>query len=308
MKKRIVIALGGNALGETNTEQIEAINHASQHIMNLVKLGNEVIVVHGNGPQVGKIQLAFEQGQTIDDHLEVMPLPESIAMSQGYIGYHLQNSLNRLARHEGLDKDVITVLTQVEVDEHDPSFANPSKPIGAFYTENDIKAKGYQHYVEDSGRGFRQVVASPLPKKIVEVNAIKQNVEYGNIVICAGGGGIPVVDKDNMYIAMDAVIDKDAAASLLALQTDADMLIILTAVDKVALNYNTPDELWLSEINLNDVNQYVKEGHFAPGSMLPKVEAAQRFVKLSNNGEAIITSLDKAAEAIEGKTGTRIVK
>lgn len=307
MNNKIVIALGGNALGDTNQEQIEAVNQATSHITDLIKDQNDVVVVHGNGPQVGKIQLAFATGSTVDKNLETMPLPESIAMSQGYIGYHLQNALTNYLRHENINKNVGTILTQALVDVNDESFKNPSKPIGPFYTLEEIKEKGYQDYVEDSGRGYRQVVASPLPKSLIEADMIKQSIQDGNVVICGGGGGIPVIDKNNAYVPVDAVIDKDAAASLLAQQIDADMLIILTAVNKVALNYGTEDEEWLSEINLEKVDQYIEEGHFAPGSMLPKVEAAKRFVLANPKGKAIITSLECAKEAINGREGTVIV-
>ncbi len=307
MNKKIVIALGGNALGDTNIEQIEAVKQATRHITDLIKAGNDVVVVHGNGPQVGKIQLAFSTSAQSDPKLESMPLTESIAMSQGYIGYHLQNALLNNIRKEKLNKTVATILTQALVDLKDPSFEKPSKPIGPFYSLENIKAKAYDHYVEDSGRGYRQVVASPLPLELIEADMIKQSIESGNVVICGGGGGIPVVLEDEEYKAVDAVIDKDAAASLLAQQIDADLLIILTAVNKVALNYGKENEQWLSELNLDTVDQYIEEGHFAPGSMLPKVEAAKRFVVSNPKGKAIITSLECAKEAIAGHEGTVIV-
>lgn len=308
MKNKIVIALGGNALGDNNKEQIAAVEQATHHIVELIKDGNEVVIVHGNGPQVGKIQLAFAAGSSVDSNLETMPLPESIAMSQGYIGYHLQHALMNHLRHANIEKTVATILTQALVDETDPSFANPSKPIGPFYTEDEIKAKGYKDYVEDSGRGYRQVVASPLPTHLLEAKAIADAMHAGNIVICSGGGGIPVIDTEGSYKAVDAVIDKDAASALLAEQIDADMLIILTGVDQVALNYGTPDEVWLSDISLEELDQYIKENHFAPGSMLPKVEAAKRFVSSKEGAKAIITSLEAAKEAIRGNAGTSIIK
>lgn len=307
MSKKIVIALGGNALGETNAEQITAVKEATSHITDLIKEGHEVVVVHGNGPQVGKIQLAFSAGSTVDENLEVMPLGESIAMSQGYIGYHLQQSLVNHFRVEGIEKDVATILTQALVSKDDPSFKTPSKPIGPFYSLEEIKDMNYSHYVEDSGRGYRQVVASPLPLSLLEADVIKSSMHEGSVVICAGGGGIPVIDEDNEYKTVDAVIDKDAAASLLAQQIDADLLIILTAVNKVALNYGTEDERWLSNITLTECDEYIEQKHFAPGSMLPKVEAAKAFVSSNNKARAIITSLECAKDAIAGNEGTVIV-
>ncbi len=307
MKNKIVIALGGNALGDTNQEQIEAVNAATGHITDLIKAGNDVVVVHGNGPQVGKIQLAFSAGSTVDKNLEIMPLSEGIAMSQGYIGYHLQNSLVNHFRKESIDKNVATILTQALVSKEDESFAAPSKPIGPFYSLEEIKEMGYANYVEDSGRGYRQVVASPLPISLLEADMIKQSIDAGNVIICAGGGGIPVIDEDNTYKPVPAVIDKDAASSLLAQQIDADMLIILTAVNKVALNYGTPEEEWLSEITLDQLDEYIAQDHFAPGSMLPKVLAAKNFVANNPKGKAIITSLEQAKAAIEGNEGTVIV-
>lgn len=308
MKNKIVIALGGNALGENNIEQIAAVEQATRHITDLIKDGNEVVIVHGNGPQVGKIQLAFATSAKIDKNLETMPLPESIAMSQGYIGYHLQIALNNHLRQEGIEKTVATILTQALVDVNDKSFAKPSKPIGPFYSLEEIESKGYAHYVEDSGRGYRQVVASPLPTLLLEADAIASSMNAGNVVICSGGGGIPVIDQDGLYKAVDAVIDKDAAAALLAEEIGADMLIILTAVEQVALNYGTPEEVWLSEITLDELDTYIGQNHFAPGSMLPKVEAAHRFVSSKDGAKAIITSLEAAKEAIRGNAGTSIVK
>lgn len=308
MKNKIVIALGGNALGENNLEQIAAVEIATQHITELIKDGNEVVIVHGNGPQVGKIQLAFSAGSSVDKNIESMPLPESIAMSQGYIGYHLQHALMNHLRKEDINTTVASILTQALVDVDDPSFLKPSKPIGPFYTLEEAKEIGFKDYVEDSGRGYRQVVASPLPRKLLEAKAIADAMQSGHVVICSGGGGIPVVDNGTSYEAVDAVIDKDAAAALLAQQIDADMLIILTGVDQVALNYGTPEETWLSEINLNQLEEYIGENHFAPGSMLPKVEAAHRFVSSKDGAKAIITSLEAAKEAIRGNAGTLIVK
>ena len=307
MKNKVVIALGGNALGDTNEEQITAVDQAVSHIVDLIEDGNEVVIVHGNGPQVGKIQLAFKTGADHDSNLESMPLSESIAMSQGYIGYHLQKSLINQLKARKIDKAVGTVLTHALVDAKDESFANPTKPIGPFYSLEDIQAKGYDSYVEDSGRGYRQTVASPLPTDLLEKEIIKDGLSNDRVIICAGGGGIPVVLDNVQYVNVDAVIDKDASAALVAELVDADMLIILTAVNQVALNYNTPEEKWLSKITLAELDQYIEEEHFAPGSMLPKVEAAKRFVLSSPEGKAIITSLSSAKAAINGEDGTVIV-
>lgn len=307
MKKKIVIALGGNALGDNNAAQIKAVQKATHSIMELVSRGHQVVIVHGNGPQVGKIQLAFAAGSSVDENVESMPLPESIAMSQGYIGYHLQLALNNHFRKAKIDKTVATVLTQIIVDESDPSFENPTKPIGPFYSKEEILRKGFDHYVEDSGRGYRQVVASPLPESIVEVEFVKQAMESGTVVICSGGGGIPLIDTGNEFKAVDAVIDKDAAASLLAKQIDADMLVILTAVDQVALNFGKENVSYLDTVTVLELDQYITEKHFAPGSMLPKVEAAKRFVNHNKSAVAIITSLELASEAILGTKGTQII-
>lgn len=307
MKKKIVIALGGNALGDNNAAQIKAVQKATHSIMELVSKGHQVVIVHGNGPQVGKIQLAFAAGSSIDENVESMPLPESIAMSQGYIGYHLQLALNNHFRKEKLNTDVATILTQIIVDENDLSFHNPTKPIGPFYTKEEIEQKGFDHYVEDSGRGYRQVVASPLPQSIVEVELIKRAMDAGTVVICSGGGGIPLVDTGSEFKAVDAVIDKDAAAALLAKQIDADMLVILTAVDQVALNFGKENVSYLDTVNVRELEQYITEKHFAPGSMLPKVEAAKRFVIHHKEAIAVITSLELASEAIIGTKGTQII-
>lgn len=307
MKKKIVIALGGNALGDNNTAQIKAVQKATHSIMELVSKGHQVVIVHGNGPQVGKIQLAFAAGSSIDENVESMPLPESIAMSQGYIGYHLQLALNNHFRKEKLNIDVATILTQIIVDENDLSFHNPTKPIGPFYTKEEIEQKGFDHYIEDSGRGYRQVVASPLPQSIVEVELVKRAMDAGTVVICSGGGGIPLVDTGSEFKAVDAVIDKDAAAALLAKQIDADMLVILTAVDQVALNFGKENVSYLDTVNVRELEQYITEKHFAPGSMLPKVEAAKRFVIHHKEAIAVITSLELASEAIIGTKGTQII-
>lgn len=302
---KIVIALGGNALGKTPSEQLSLVRETSKNIVDLVEMGNQVIVSHGNGPQVGMI---YNNMVSSD-----MPFAECGAMSQGYIGYHLQQAIGNELKRENIDKCCVTVITQVVVDEHDPAFKNPTKPIGSFYTKEDAekieKEKGYT-FVEDSGRGYRRVVASPKPVEIVESNVIEKIVATGNIVITVGGGGIPVIKTNNGELkGVPAVIDKDSSSAKLAQDLAADMLIILTAVEKVAINFNKPDQKDLSSMTLKECEKYISEGHFAKGSMLPKVEACKKFVEESpKNAVAIITSLEKAAEAIRGETGTTIRK
>ena len=313
MSKRIVIALGGNALGNNPEEQLELVKNTAKAIVDLIKEGHEIMIGHGNGPQVGMINLAMEYASQEGANTPTMPFPECGAMSQGYIGYHLQQAIGNELKRENIDKCCVTVITQVVVDEHDPAFKNPTKPIGSFYTKEDAekieKEKGYT-FVEDSGRGYRRVVASPKPVEIVESNVIEKIVTTGNIVITVGGGGIPVIKTNNGELkGVPAVIDKDSSSAKLAQDLAADMLIILTAVEKVAINFNKPDQKDLSSMTLKECEKYISEGHFAKGSMLPKVEACKKFVEESpKNAVAIITSLEKAAEAIRGETGTTIRK
>lgn len=313
MSKRIVIALGGNALGNNPEEQLELVKNTAKAIVDLIKEGHEIMIGHGNGPQVGMINLAMEYASQEGANTPTMPFPECGAMSQGYIGYHLQQAIGNELKREGINKCCVTVVTQVVVDEHDPAFKNPTKPIGSFYTKEDAekieKEKGYT-FVEDSGRGYRRVVASPKPVEIVESNVIEKIVATGNIVITVGGGGIPVIKTNNGELkGVPAVIDKDSSSAKLAQDLAADMLIILTAVEKVAINFNKPDQKDLSSMTLKECEKYISEGHFAKGSMLPKVEACKKFVEESpKNAVAIITSLEKAAEAIRGETGTTIRK
>lgn len=313
MSKRIVIALGGNALGNNPEEQLELVKNTAKAIVDLIKEGHEIMIGHGNGPQVGMINLAMEYASQEGANTPTMPFPECGAMSQGYIGYHLQQAIGNELKRENIDKCCVTVITQVVVDEHDPAFKNPTKPIGSFYTKEDAekieKEKGYT-FVEDSGRGYRRVVASPKPVEIVESNVIEKIVATGNIVITVGGGGIPVIKTNNGELkGVPAVIDKDSSSAKLAQDLAADMLIILTAVEKVAINFNKPDQKDLSSMTLKECEKYISEGHFAKGSMLPKVEACKKFVEENpKNAVAIITSLEKAAEAIRGETGTTIRK
>lgn len=299
---KIVIALGGNALGKTPSEQLSLVRETSKNIVDLVEMGNQVIVSHGNGPQVGMI---YNNMVSSD-----MPFAECGAMSQGYIGYHLQQAIQRELATRGIKKDVATVITQVEVDKNDPGFNDPTKPIGVFYTEEEAKKLEKETgatFKEDAGRGWRRVIASPIPKKIVEIETIEKLIKSDTIVIACGGGGIPVIKEDNQYTGVAAVIDKDRTSALLALNTRADLLVILTAVPQVAINFNKPDQKNLSKLTLEEANTFIEKGEFAKGSMLPKVEACMYFVKESGN-KAIITSLDAARDALNGTTGTTICR
>ncbi len=311
MAEKIVVALGGNALQSGKSEptaeaQLAVVRNTCERIADISEMGYEVAVVHGNGPQVGRILLASE---TAKDVTPAMPFDVCGAMSQGYIGYHLQQALKYALNKRNQDIPVVTIATQMVVEPNDPGFKNPTKPIGPFYSEEEAKAlqeeKGYA-MKEDAGRGWRRVVASPIPRKIVEIDAIKKLWD-STIVISCGGGGIPVIENaDGSLEGTAAVIDKDFAAELLAEQVDADVLMILTEVEKVAINYNKPDQQDLSNMNLADAARYCNEGQFAPGSMLPKVQAAMKFVRAYPNKKAIITSLDKAIDALRGETGTTI--
>ena len=309
MGKRIVIALGGNALGKNLPEQMEAVKHTARAIVDLIEQGNEVVVAHGNGPQVGMIQEAMTQ-LTRSNPEKYIPCPLSVcvAMSQGYIGYDLQNALREEMLDRGIEMGAATVLTQVEVDPDDPAFANPTKPIGAFMTREEadrmIAERGYD-VVEDSGRGYRRVVASPKPVGIVELDTIRSLVETNHVVIACGGGGIPVFHTEGHHLkGAAAVIDKDFAAARLAEQLDADFLVILTAVEKVCINFNTPEQQELNSMTVAEAQKYIEEGQFAPGSMLPKVEAALAFAQSGEGRSSLITLLDRAADGIAGKTGT----
>lgn len=307
---KIVIALGGNALGKTPFEQLELLTNVSKIIVKLVSDGNEVVLTHGNGPQVGQIVLAMDYAANGDAKTPDMPFAECGSMSQGYIGYQMQQSIQNELKRVGLQKDCVSLITQVLVDENDNAFSNPTKPIGMFYTKEQAleieKEKGYQ-FVEDSGRGFRRVVPSPIPKAIIEKNVISELLLKGNIVIAVGGGGIPVINTKNGLKGIAAVIDKDRSAALLAKEIDADILLILTAVDKVCLNYNTDNVRELDSLTIDEAYKYIEENQFAKGSMLPKIEACIEFVK-NNNKMAIISSLEKASDAINNKNGTVITR
>ena len=309
---RIVVALGGNALGKTPEEQLELVKETARQIVKIVEEGHEVVVVHGNGPQVGMINLAFDNSYQNEAGTPLMPFAECGAMSQGYIGYHLQQTITDELNLKKIDKECVTIITQVQVDPKDPAFENPTKPVGMFYSQEQAKEiekeKGYI-FVEDAGRGYRRVVPSPKPVSIVEQDVIKQLVSDGNIVITCGGGGIPViVDKVDGYEGVDAVIDKDFAACKLAKVIDADVLLILTAVSKVCIKFNTPVQQELDVITLEEAIEHVKNGEFAKGSMLPKVEACIDFVKDTSSGIAIISALTDGIKALNGETGTRIIK
>lgn len=312
MPEKIVIALGGNALQSGKSDataeaQLEVVKQTCEYIADISTKGYEIGLVHGNGPQVGRILLASE---TAKDVTPAMPFDVCGAMSQGYIGYHLQQGMKLALEKRNKKTPVLTIVTQMVVDKNDPGFANPTKPIGPFYSEEEAKAlqaeKGYS-IKEDAGRGWRRVVASPIPTEIVEIDAVKRLWD-SSIVISCGGGGIPVVKNDDGSLeGVAAVIDKDFAAELLAESVDADVLMILTEVEKVAINFNKPDQQDLSTLTVAEAEKHKADGQFAPGSMLPKVEAAVKFVKAFPEKKAIITSLDKAVEALEGKTGTVIV-
>ena len=311
--KKIVIALGGNALQEagkpaTAEAQLEVVEKTSEYIADIIGEGYKVIIAHGNGPQVGRIVLQNEYANPVSP---AMPFDVCGAMSQGYIGYHIQQGLTKVLRSRGNKSDVVTVVTQVLVDRNDPKFKNPSKPIGPFYTEEEAKKiadeKGYV-MKEDAGRGWRRVVASPMPVEIEELSAVKCLVDNGFVVVTVGGGGIPVIRNDKGELEGTAAgIDKDLASEKLAEDLDADALVILTAVEKVSINYKKPDQKDLDKLTVSEARKYMAEGQFAPGSMLPKIEAAVKFVESKPGRITIITSLDKAVEALDGKAGTTIV-
>ena len=309
---KIVIALGGNALGNSSEEQLKLLENVSKIIVELVKDGNKIVLTHGNGPQVGQIFLAMDYSSNGEVKTPPMPFPECGSMSQGYIGYQLQQCLQDELERQKIKKNCATIITQVLVDPKDTAFQNPTKPIGKFYNKKEadaiVKEKGYQ-FVEDAGRGYRRVVPSPRPIDILEKNVIKLLADNGIIVIAVGGGGIPVIktDKIELLQGVAAVIDKDNSAALLAREIDADILLILTAVDKVCINYNKENQQELDKLTVEEALKYIEEEQFAKGSMLPKVKACIEFVKDNPKKKAIIGSLEKAKDAIKGKSGTIIV-
>ena len=311
MKQRIVVALGGNALGKNLTEQFAAVKVTAKAIADLIEAGHDVIITHGNGPQVGKIDAAMNALLLEDPTEEKTTLSMCVAMSQAYIGYDIQNALRKELMRRGRYKPVVTIITQVEVSNDDPAMKNPTKPIGKFMTKEQAERLRDQYgyaIAEDAGRGWRRVVASPQPQYIIELDAIRASSRAGSVVICCGGGGIPVRRKGDYLKGCAAVIDKDYCSALLAENLNADMLLILTAVEKVKINFNTPDEQSIDRMTVAEAERYIDEGQFAKGSMLPKVEAAVRFVKGGEGRRAVITDLNTAGDAVRGLTGTAIIR
>lgn len=297
--RKILLALGGNALGDNPKEQESLTRKTARVIVELVEEGNEVIVTHGNGPQVGMINLALEDYE--------IPLAECIAMSQGYIGYHLQKAIKEELEFRKIDKEVATIVTQILVDENDSAFKNPTKPIGRFYSEGEAESLKDKFIIKkDSNRGYRRYVASPKPLDIIEKNIIGDLVKEGNIVIAGGGGGIPVVKKGNMYMSMDGVIDKDFTSELLAEELDVDFFVILTQVDRVCINFAKENESELDRVSTDELREYIKNNEFGEGSMLPKIEASIAFVDSKDSRSAIITSIENIRDALENKGGTHI--
>lgn len=307
---RILVSLGGNALGTDFDELVETVGVIATPIVGLLADGHEIVVCHGNGPQVGMIKSSIDRGKA-DYHHPLMPLSEAVAMSQAYIGYHLQNAIENQMHARGMDvsKSVCTVITRVQVDPNDPGFSRPTKPIGAFFTEAEAKPlqAGGKTMVEDSGRGYREVVASPMPIDILEKDAILDMIDDGHIVIAGGGGGIPTVFRDNWYKAIDAVIDKDHVSVMLAADAKCDALVILTGVEKVAVDFNKPTQRDLDELSLAQAQEYIEQGQFPEGSMLPKIQAAMAFTRSGPGRRTLITSLDKLVEGLHGETGTWVV-
>lgn len=303
---KIMIALGGNALGESPQEQLGLVKEAAKPMVDLIEQGHEVVIAHGNGPQVGMIHMALELASKYNESIPTVPLTECVAMSQGYIGYHLQNAIREELLNRKINKSVVSLVTQVVVDEDDPAFNNPTKPIGLFYSEEEAMKKRAEGLtmIEDSGRGYRQVIPSPKPLKVIESDVIQNLMTEGHVVITVGGGGIPVVEKENTLIGVKAVIDKDSASEKIAEELDLDYLFILTAVERVSINFGKPNQQDLDYISVEEATKWIEEGQFPPGSMLPKVQSAIRFVESKSGRKAVISSLEKAKDAILGKTGT----
>ncbi len=309
MNKRVVIALGGNALGENLPQQMAAVKEAMKAVADLVENGYQVVISHGNGPQVGMLKLAMDElAMNHGQKYTSTPLSVCVAMSQGYIGYDLQNALREELLDRKINKTVSTIITQAVVSADDPAFLHPSKPIGRFLSESEAQMERDAGHtvVEDAGRGWRRVVASPRPVGVVEIDAVRALLDAGQIVVAGGGGGIPVTPEKNHLKGAGAVIDKDLLSALIAQEIDADFLVILTAVEKVAVNFGKPDQQWLSALTVKEAQKLAQEGQFAPGSMLPKVQAAMEFAESEKGRVSLITLLEKAHDGIEGKTGTRI--
>ena len=307
--KSVVIALGGNALGNTPQEQLDLVTHTAKNIVDMVAEGINVIVSHGNGPQVGMINNAFDYAAANDGKTPEMPFPECGAMSQGYIGYHLSQAILNELKARGIRRSTAALVTQTVVDADDPAFLDPTKPVGAFLTEEEAAKRAAETgatYKEDAGRGWRMVVASPKPVRLVEFDAVQDLMNAGYVVVAGGGGGVPVVEVDGQYHGVPAVIDKDRSSAKMASDYKADMLVILTAVEKVAINFGKPDQKNIDSMTVAEAREYIKQGQFAPGSMLPKVEACIEYVEAYPGGKALITSLECAAAGLRGETGTVI--
>ncbi len=305
---RILVSVGGNALGTDFDELVESVGVVAKPIVGLLEAGHEIVICHGNGPQVGMIKSSLDRGKA--QHQQAgMALSEAVAMSQAYVGYHLQNAIENQLHARGLHKSVCTLISRAVVDADDPMFHRPTKPIGAFFTADEAERlrRAGKRMIEDSGRGFREVVASPMPKDILEKDAILSLVSSGHVVIAGGGGGIPTVCKDNWYKAIDGVIDKDYVSVMLAVDAKCDVLAILTGVEKVAINFNTPDQCDLDELTVAHAEKYLAEGQFPEGSMLPKIRAGLRFTRSGPGRKTLITSLEKLVEGLNGRTGTWIV-
>jgi carbamate kinase len=310
LNKRIVVALGGNALGNSPEEERELLKGVAKNLVDLIEKGHELIVSHGNGPQIGMFHLGMSIAHQNDAGIPYIPFPESGGVSQGYIGYHIQNALDNELLKRGIKKTVSTIVTQVLVDQEDPAFQHPTKPIGQFYSEAEAQKIAQESGLpmrEDAGRGWRRLVASPKPIDILEINAVQQLLGAGQIVIASGGGGIPVIRTANGYEGVPAVIDKDFSSEKLAELVDADYFLILTAVDKVSIHFNQPDQQDLAKITLSELDQYIQDGEFGAGSMLPKVEAAKLFVASKPGRSSLITSIQQAELALQGQSGTIIV-
>ena len=308
MAKRILLSLGGNALGTTFNELIDTVGVVAEPVAGLIEDGYEIVICHGNGPQVGMLKTSMDFG-TKEGRLETMPLSECVAMSQSYIGYHLQNAIQNQLAKKGLKKEVTTVISRVLVDKNDERFQRPTKPVGAFLSKEEaleMEKKG-KVMVEDAGRGYREVVASPLPQAILEKKSVEDLIDAGVVVIAGGGGGIPVYEENGWLRAIDAVIDKDWVSVMLADDVKCDSLVILTGVEKVAVHFNKPDQRWLDQLTVSEALRYSEEGEFPEGSMLPKIQAAIKFTTAKPGNKTLITSLDKLREGLAGETGTWLV-
>ena len=308
MDRRIVVAIGGNALGETLPEQRRAAEETARVLGELAREGSQILLVHGSGPQIGLISAAMTGLARRDPDHPAAPLAVCTAMAQGYIGYDLQNALGEEFLRRGIHRPVVTLLTQVEVDPTDPAFDRPDKPIGAFLTQEEarqLESRG-SPVMEDAGRGWRRVVASPQPRRVVELESIRTLLEGGSVVVAGGGGGIPVVPEGDALKGVEAVVDKDFTAALLARELDAQVLLILTGVAGVAIHYGKPNQRWLTHMTVPVAESYLARGEFPPGSMRPKVAAGAAFARSGAGRRCVITDLTHAGEALRGQAGTTI--